>query len=194
MATLYREGDADLALIQDKTIGIIGYGSQGHAHSLNLKDNGLNVMVGLYKGSGSWPKAEEAGLTVAETAEVARQADIIMMLLPDMAMRDVYRTEIHPHMGPGKTVMFAHGFNIHYKQVEPPPEVDVSMIAPKAPGHRMRELFTRGLGVPGLLAVEQGRLRAGSGNRPRLRQGCRLRQGGHPGDHLQGGDGDRPLR
>ena len=155
MATLYREEDADLALIQDKTIGVIGYGSQGHAHSLNLKDNGLKVMVGLYKGSGSWPKAEEAGLTVAETAEVARQADIIMMLLPDMAMRDVYRTEIQPHMGPGKTVMFAHGFNIHYKQVQPPPEVDVSMIAPKAPGHRMRELFTRGLGVPGLLAVEQ---------------------------------------
>ena len=155
MATLYRDEDADLALIQDKTIGIIGYGSQGHAHALNLKDNGLNVMVGLYKGSGSWPKAEEAGLKVAETAEVAETADIIMMLLPDMAMRDVYRTQIHPHMAAGKTLMFAHGFNIHYKQVEPPPEVDVSMIAPKAPGHRMRELFTRDLGVPALLAVQQ---------------------------------------
>ena len=155
MATLYGDQDADLALIQEKTIGIIGYGSQGHAHSLNLKDNGLNVMVGLYQGSKSWAKAEEAGLKVAETSEVAQTADIIMMLLPDMAMRDVYHTEIHPHMGPGKTLMFAHGFNIHYKQVQPPPGVDVSMIAPKAPGHRMRELFTRGLGVPALLAVEQ---------------------------------------
>ena len=155
MATLYQEQDADLALIQDRTIGIIGYGSQGHAHALNLKDNGLNVMVGLYKGSSSWPRAEEAGLKVAETAEVAQAADIVMMLLPDMAMRDVYRTEVHPHMELGKTLMFAHGFNIHYKQVRPPPTVDVSMIAPKAPGHRMREIFTRGLGVPALLAVEQ---------------------------------------
>ena len=155
MAKLYTDADADMELLRDKTIGVIGYGSQGHAHSLNLKDSGLNVMIGLYKGSKSWPKAEEAGLEVAEVAEVAQTADVLMMLLPDMAMRDVYRSEIHPHMGPGKTLMFAHGFNIHYKLVQPAPTVDVSMIAPKAPGHRMRDLFTRGLGVPALLAVEQ---------------------------------------
>ena len=155
MAKLFTDEDADLGLIQDKTIGIIGYGSQGHAHALNLKDMGQSVMVGLYEGSGSWAKAEEAGLRVGTTAEVAEEADVVMLLLPDMAMRDVYRTEVHPHMGPGKTLMFAHGFNIHYKQVQPPPEIDVSMIAPKAPGHRMREIFTRGLGVPALVAVEQ---------------------------------------
>lgn len=155
MAKLYTDDDADIGLLQDKTIGIIGYGSQGHAHSLNLQDSGLNVIVGLYKGSKSWPKAKEAGLEVAEVAEVAQRADVIMMLLPDMVMRDVYPTEIHPHLGPGKTLMFAHGFNIHYKLVQPSPTVDVSMIAPKAPGHRMRDLFTRGLGVPALLAVEQ---------------------------------------
>jgi ketol-acid reductoisomerase len=155
MAKLFTDQDADLELIQDKTIGIIGYGSQGHAHALNLKDMGQNVMVGLYQGSGSWAKAEEAGLKVATTSQVAEEADVIMMLLPDMAMRDVYRNEIHPHMGPGKTLMFAHGFNIHYKQVQPPPGIDVSMIAPKAPGHRMRDIFTRGLGVPALVAVEQ---------------------------------------
>ena len=155
MVKMFTDQDADLALIQDKTIGIIGYGSQGHAHALNLKDMGQNVMVGLYQGSRSWPKAEEAGLKVATAAQVAQEADVIMMLLPDMAMRDVYRDEIHPHMVPGKTLMFAHGFNIHYRQVQPPPEIDVSMIAPKAPGHRMREIFTRGLGVPALVAVEQ---------------------------------------
>jgi ketol-acid reductoisomerase len=155
MVKLYRDQDANIALIQDKTIGIIGYGSQGHAHALNLKDNGLKVMVGLYRGSGSWPKAEAAGLKVATTAEVAEAADIVMMLLPDMAMREVYRKEIGPAMRPGKTLMFAHGFNIHFKQIVPPSGVDVSMIAPKAPGHRMRDLFTRGLGVPALLAVQQ---------------------------------------
>ena len=155
MATVYYEKDADPGRLTGKRIGILGYGSQGHAHALNLKDNGLNVIVGLYEGSKSWPKAEAAGLRVAMTADVAREADVVMMLLPDMAQRDVYRTEVHPHMGPGKTLMFAHGFNIHYKQVQPPPSVDVSMIAPKAPGHRMREIFTLGLGVPALMAVEQ---------------------------------------
>ena len=155
MATLYYDADADLSLIQGKTIGVIGYGSQGHAHALNLKDSGLDVIVGLYKGSGSWPKAEAAGLRVAEVAEVGRQADIIMMLVPDMAQRDVYRESLAPHMQEGKTLMFAHGFNIHYGLIKPPPTVDVSMMAPKAPGHRVRQLFERGLGTPGLLAVDQ---------------------------------------
>ena len=155
MATLYYDADADMSLVADKTIGVIGYGSQGHAHALNLKDNGLNVMVGLYRGSASWPRAEEAGLRVAEVADVAQQADIIMMLVPDMAQRRLYQESVHPHMREGKTLMFAHGFSIHYGQVAPPPSVDVSMIAPKAPGHRVRQLFARGLGTPALLAVQQ---------------------------------------
>jgi len=155
LATLYYDADADLSLLQGKTIGVIGYGSQGHAHALNLKDNGLDVLVGLYKGSGSWPRAEEAGLRVAEVAEVGRRADVIMMLVPDMAQRDVFKESLQQHMVAGKTLMFAHGFNIHYGLIQPPPTVDVSMMAPKAPGHRVRQLFERGLGTPGLLAVSQ---------------------------------------
>ena len=155
MATLYYENDADLSLITDKPIGVIGYGSQGHAHALNLKDNGLSVKVGLYEGSKSWSKAEEAGLEVGLVADVARDSDIIMLVIPDTSQAQVYRDSIQPHLLPGKTLMFAHGFNIHYKTIVPPDSVDVSMVAPKAPGHRMREVFTRGSGVPGLLAVHQ---------------------------------------
>jgi len=155
MAKMYYENDADMSAIQDKTIGVIGYGSQGHAHSLNLKDTGLNVMVGLYEGSKSWDKAEEEGLKVGHVADVARDSDIIMMLLPDTSMAQVYKESVEPHLLPGDTLMFAHGFNIHYKTIVPPDSVDVSMVAPKAPGHRMREVFTRGSGVPGLLAIHQ---------------------------------------
>ncbi len=155
MATVYYDQDADLSLIQDKTIGVIGYGSQGHAHALNLKDSGLSVLAGLYEGSKSWPKAEAAGLTVKTVAEVAEASDILMIVAPDTAQRDIYRQSIEPSMKAGKTLMFAHGFNIHYEQIVPPPEVDVTMIAPKAPGHRMREVFTEGSGVPGLLAIHQ---------------------------------------
>ena len=155
MAKMYYENDADLSLIEDKTIGVIGYGSQGHAHSLNLKDSGMDVVVGLYEGSKSWPKAEAEGLKVSLVADAARDSDIIMMLLPDTSMAEVYKESVQPHMMPGKTLMFAHGFNIHYETIVPPDTVDVSMVAPKAPGHRMREVFTRGSGVPGLLAVHQ---------------------------------------
>jgi ketol-acid reductoisomerase len=155
MAVIYYENDADLTLLEGKTVGVIGYGSQGHAHALSLKDSGVNVMVGLYQGSSSWPKAEEAGLKVATASEVAQQADVIMMLVPDHLQSRIYRESIQPHLGEGKTLMFAHGFNIHYQQIIPDPRIDVSMIAPKAPGHRMREIFTRGSGVPGLLAVHQ---------------------------------------
>ena len=155
MATLYYENDADLSLIAKKPIGVIGYGSQGHAHALNLKDNGLSVKVGLYEGSKSWSKAEEAGLEVGLVADVARDSDIIMLVIPDTSQAQVYGESIQPHLLPGKTLMFAHGFNIHYKTIVPPDSVDVSMVAPKAPGHRMREVFTRGSGVPGLLAVHQ---------------------------------------
>jgi len=155
MATIYYENDADLSLLDGKTVGIIGYGSQGHAHALSLRDSGVNVVVGLYQGSSSWPKAEEAGLRVATVSEVAQQADMVMMLVPDHLQSRIYNESIQPHLGEGKTLMFAHGFNIHYQQIVPSPEIDVTMIAPKAPGHRMREIFTRGSGVPGLLAIHQ---------------------------------------
>lgn len=154
-AKMYYESDADMSLVDGKTFGIIGYGSQGHAHALNLHDNGLDVMVGLYEGSGSIAKAEADGLRVGMVAETAEQSDIIMMLIPDHLQAEVYRESILPHMLPGKTLMFAHGFNIHYKTISAPEGVDVSMVAPKAPGHRMREVFTKGSGVPGLLAVHQ---------------------------------------
>ena len=155
MAKMYYENDADLSLIEDKTIGVIGYGSQGHAHSLNLKDSGMDVVVGLYEGSKSWPKAEAEGLKVSLVADAARDSDIIMMLLPDTSMAEVYKESVQPHMMPGKTLMFAHGFNIHYNQIAAPEGVDVSMIAPKAPGHLVRRVFEDGAGVPALVAVHQ---------------------------------------
>ena len=155
MATVYYENDADISLLENRTVGVIGYGSQGHAHALSLKDSGISVIVGLYQGSSSWEKAEGEGLTVATVDEVARQADMMMMLVPDHLQARIYRESIQPHMKSGKTLMFAHGFNIHYGQIAPPENVDVSMIAPKAPGHRVREIFTQGAGVPGLLAIHQ---------------------------------------
>lgn len=155
MAKMYYENDADMSYLEDKTVGVIGYGSQGHAHSLNMNDNNVNVMVGLYEGSKSKEKAEEAGLSVGNVADVARDSDVIMMLIPDHTMAEVYKESVEPYLVSGKTLMFAHGFNIHYKTIVPPNTVDVSMVAPKAPGHRMREVFTKGSGVPGLLAIHQ---------------------------------------
>jgi ketol-acid reductoisomerase len=155
MARIYYESDANLDLIKGRTIGIMGFGSQGHAHALNLRDNGCNVMVGLHTGSKSWQLAQDAGLRVGTVEEVAREADIIMMLVPDQAQRQVYYESVERGLSAGKMLMFAHGFNIHFGQIQPPPDIDVTMIAPKAPGHRMRELFTAGLGVPALLAVHQ---------------------------------------
>ena len=150
---MYYEEDADLSLIQDKNIGIIGYGSQGHAHALNLKDTGLNVQIGLYEGSKSWAIAEKDGFTVKTASDVARDSDIIMLLLHDQSMASVYKESIEPNLESGNTIMFAHGFNIHYKTIAPPNNIDVSMVAPKAPGHRVREVFIKGGGVPGLIAV-----------------------------------------
>jgi ketol-acid reductoisomerase len=155
MATIYYEKDANLDDLAGKTVAIIGYGSQGHAHALNLKDNGIDVVVGLYEGSPSWPKAEAAGLKVMTTADAAKTGDVIMILVSDHIQHDIFEQEIAPGLSAGNTIMFAHGFSIHYGQVEAPPDVDVSMIAPKAPGHRVRELFTEGVGVPGLVAVHQ---------------------------------------
>ena len=155
MPKIYYDDDANLDLIKGKTIGIIGFGSQGHAHALNLRDSGCNVMVGLYPGSKSWQQAQMAGLRVGTVEEVAREADIIMMLAPDQVQKKIYDESIGPALTAGKMIMFAHGFNIHFNQIVPPPDVDVTMIAPKAPGHRMREMFVNGIGVPALIAVHQ---------------------------------------
>src|SRR5688572_26383304 len=154
-AKIYYDQDADLGLLKNKSIAIIGYGSQGHAHALNLKDSGQNVVVGLYKGSKSWTRAEKDGLRVTTVAEAAKMSDVVMILLPDQSQRQVFEESIKGALGKGKMLMFAHGFNIHFNQVVPPPDVDVTMIAPKAPGHVMRDLFTQGPGVPALVAVYQ---------------------------------------
>lgn len=155
MAKRYYEKDGNPALLEGRTIAIIGYGSQGHAHALNLRDSGVNVVVGLYPGSKSRAKAEAAGLKVADTADAVKAADTIMILVSDHIQADLYEKEIGPHLTPGKTLMFAHGFSIRFGQIKPPAGVDVSMVAPKAPGHRVRELFTEGVGVPSLVAVHQ---------------------------------------
>jgi ketol-acid reductoisomerase len=155
MAKRYYEQDGNLGLLKGKTVAIIGYGSQGHAHALNLRDSGVSVIVGLYPGSKSWAKAEAAGLKVMTTAEAAKAADIMMVLVSDHLQADLYESDIKPGLTAGKMLMFAHGFSIHFKFIVPPADVDVAMIAPKSPGHRVRELFTEGVGVPALVAVHQ---------------------------------------
>ncbi len=154
-ARIYYDADADLNLIKGKKIAVLGYGSQGHAHALSLRDSGCDVLVGLYEGSRSWAVAEADGLRVTTVAEAVVQADVVIVLLPDQVQRHVYDQCIKGRLTPGKTLMFAHGFNVHYSQVVPPPDVDVTMVAPKSPGHVMRDLFTKGIGVPALLAVYQ---------------------------------------
>ncbi len=155
MPKIYYAQDCNLGLLKDKTVAIIGYGSQGHAHALNLHDSGINVVVGLYEGSKSWKKAEEKGLKVATVAEATKQADVIMILLPDEKQADVYKAEIAPNLTAGKTLAFAHGFNIHFAQIVPPKDVNVIMIAPKGPGHTVRSEYVEGKGVPCLIAVQQ---------------------------------------
>ncbi len=155
MAKIYYDGDADLDLLKGKKIAIIGYGSQGHAHALNLRDSGMDVRVGLHEGSQSRAKAEANGLKVMSVADATQEGDFVMMLVPDQVGAQVYRESVGPNLSAGKTLMFAHGFNIRFGQIIPPKEVDVSMVAPKAPGHRMREVFTQGQGVPALVAVHQ---------------------------------------
>ncbi len=155
MAKRYYESNGDINHLKGRTVAIIGYGSQGHAHALNLRDSGVDVVVGLYPGSKSWAKAEAAGLKVMTTAEAAKAANVIMVLVADHIQADLYNDEIAPNLTAGKTLMFAHGFNIHFGAIVPAKDVDVSMIAPKAPGHRVRELFTEGVGVPALVAVHQ---------------------------------------
>ena len=155
MAKIYYQEDCNLSLLQDKTVAIIGYGSQGHAHALNLHESGVDVIVGLYEGSKSWARAEKAGLKVMTTAEATKNADIIMILINDERQADMYKKDIEPNLTAGKALAFAHGFNIHYQQIIPPADVDVFMIAPKGPGHTVRSEYQEGKGVPCLIAVYQ---------------------------------------
>lgn len=155
MANIYYDKDADLGLLDGKKIAVLGYGSQGHAHALNLRDSGADVVVGLYEGSPSWGKAEAEGLTVKTTADACAEADVIMVLAPDTKQAAIYKEAIEPNLSEGKTLMFGHGFNIRYAQIVPPAYVDVSMVAPKAPGHRVREVYVEGTGTPCLVAVHQ---------------------------------------
>ncbi len=155
MAKIYYENHADLNRLKGKKVAVIGFGSQGHAHALNLKESGVDVVVGLHEGSKSKAKAEAAGLMVKSVFDAAKEADVVMILTPDVGQKDLYNKEIAPHMKAGKTLMFSHGFNIRFGRIVPPKEIDVSMIAPKAPGHRVREVFKDGGGVPMLIAVEQ---------------------------------------
>ena len=155
MAKLYHQEDCNLSLLDGKKVAIIGYGSQGHAHALNLKDSGVDVIIGLYEGSKSWAKAEKAGFTVMTAAEAAKAADIIMILINDERQADMYKESIAPNLTAGKAIAFAHGFNIHFGQIKPPADVDVIMIAPKGPGHTVRSEYTIGRGVPCLVAVQQ---------------------------------------
>jgi ketol-acid reductoisomerase len=155
MANIYYDKDTNVSLLEGKKIAVLGYGSQGHAHSLNLANSGADVRVGLYEGSKSWAAAEAAGLKVMETGAACAEADVIMILLPDTSQAAVYKESIEPNLNPGDTIMFGHGFNIRYGQIVPPDFVDVSMVAPKSPGHRVRELYVEGTGTPGLVAVHQ---------------------------------------
>ncbi|QUH30952.1 ketol-acid reductoisomerase [Vallitalea guaymasensis] len=155
MAKMFYEKDCNLSLLEGKTVAVIGYGSQGHAHALNLHESGVEVVVGLYEGSKSWKLAEDAGLKVAVAAEAAKQADVIMILINDEKQADLYKESIEPNLESGNSLVFAHGFNIHYGQIVPPEDVNVFMVAPKGPGHTVRSQYVEGKGVPCLIAVYQ---------------------------------------
>jgi ketol-acid reductoisomerase len=155
LVKLYYDNDADLSLLKDKTIAVIGYGSQGHAQAQNLKDSGLNVIIGLHKGSARWNEAAEYGFEVMTVAEAAEKADLIQILVPDQTQGAIYKESIAQHLTAGKVLVFSHGFNIHFGQIVPPADVDVIMAAPKSPGHMVRRMYQEGAGVPGLVAVHQ---------------------------------------
>ncbi|WP_054948867.1 ketol-acid reductoisomerase [Numidum massiliense] len=154
MVKMYYENDADLNVLQGKTVAVVGYGSQGHAHAQNLRDSGVQVIIGARPGK-SWKQAEKDGFTVKTVAEATEASDVIQLLLPDEVQPDTYKEAIEPHLQPGKMLMFAHGFNIHFQQIVPPENVDVVLIAPKGPGHLVRRVYEEGFGVPALIAVEQ---------------------------------------
>lgn len=155
MAVIYYESQVDRSLILNKKVGIVGYGSQGHAHALNLRDSGVEVWVGLHAGSKSAPKAQSEGLEVHSVADLTKWADVLMFCTPDVPMKGIYKESVEPNLRPGKMILFAHGFNIHYKLIEPPAGVDVAMVAPKGPGHRLRHEYVHGAGMPSLVAVHQ---------------------------------------
>ncbi|MDD3851994.1 MAG: ketol-acid reductoisomerase [Bacillota bacterium] len=155
MAKMYYQRDCNMELLKDKTVGVIGYGSQGHAHALNLKDSGVSVVVGLYRGSKSWNKAEGAGFKVMEVPEAVKRSDLIIMLVNDDVQPGLYKESVQPHLKAGQALLFAHGFNVHYNQIVPPEDADVFMVAPKGPGHTVRSQFLEGRGVPCLIAVYQ---------------------------------------
>ncbi len=191
---MYYDKDADRSLLDGKTVAIIGFGSQGHAHALNLRDSGVKVVVGLRPDGASWRKAQAAGVDVRPVAEAARAADVIMMLVPDQDGRTVYEAAVQAALKPGKTLMFAHGFNIHFGEIVAPAGVDVSMIAPKSPGHLVRSEFEAGRGVPALVAVHQDASRPGAGQCAGLRSagsGVPAPASSRP---PSGGDRDRSLR
>jgi len=155
MAKMYYDKDANMEFLKGKKVAVVGYGSQGHAHAQNLKESGVDVVVGLYAGSKSWDKVKEDGLEVTTVAEAAKASDVIMILIPDEKQRDVYYSEIEPHLVEGNSLAFAHGFNIRFTQITPPKNVDVFMVAPKGPGHLVRRVYSEGFGVPALIAIEQ---------------------------------------
>src|SRR5688572_14804225 len=155
-AKVYTDKDADLSVLKNKTLAVLGFGSQGHAHALNLKESGMNVIIGLYEGSKSIPVAKEKGFEVVSTAEAVRRADVIFVALPDTKQAACYAKDIKPNLTKGKTLLFSHGFAIHFKTVVPPKDVNVILVAPKGPGHIVRRQFTEGKGVPSLIAVYQG--------------------------------------
>ncbi len=155
MTKMYYDADANLEIFKDKKVAVVGYGSQGHAHALNLKESGVDVVVGLYKGSKSWEKAVESGLEVMEVSEAVKQSQVTMILIPDERQRSVYKEHIEKNLNEGDALVFAHGFNIHFSQIQPPKNVDVFMIAPKGPGHLVRRVYEEGKGVPALIAVYQ---------------------------------------
>lgn len=194
MAEIYYDDNADLSIIQGKKVAVVGFGSQGHAHALNLRDSGVEVRVGLREGSKSAAKAQEEGLTVGTVSEVAEWADLIMILTPDQDQRKVYAESIQPHLGEGKALAFAHGFNIRFGYIEVPAGVDVLLIAPKAPGHTVRREFAMRPWHPGHRRRRAGRLRRRLGPGALLRQGHRRHPRRRHQDHLHGGDRDRPLR
>ncbi|MDR2655176.1 MAG: ketol-acid reductoisomerase [Oscillospiraceae bacterium] len=155
MVKMYYDSDCNLSILEGKTVAVLGYGSQGHAHSQNLKDSGVRTIIGLRKSSQSWAKAEEAGFEVYETAEAAKKADLIMILVPDELQPGIYEADVKPNLEEGNVLMFAHGFSVHFKQIDPPEGVDVIMVAPKGPGHVVRTAYAEGQGVPSLIAIER---------------------------------------
>ena len=191
---MFYDDDADLSIIQGRKVGVIGYGSQGHAHSLSLRDSGVQVRVGLKEGSKSRDKVTEQGLDVDTPAEVAKWADVIMLLAPDTAQADIFKNEIEPNLQDGDALFFGHGLNIHFDLIKPPADVTVAMVAPKGPGHLVRRQFVDGKGVPAPDRRRPGPDRRRRGAGAVLRQSHRRHPGRRHQDHLQGRDRDRPVR